>query len=304
MFFSCQINNFQVQVQVRVQVLKAGFVPCPGVKLMAPYLTTKDWEYCWWFSLHGLSLYTEKLNTWYICNRIWLSSQFTSLQNTESLRSWYIRFFINSKTRDNKKKYNSSGFSFPTGIFSAWGSFIAPYHMTTAFRITGPVVHDIYISFFFVILNNKPLWGESTGHRRWIPLTKASDTERWCFLWSAAQQTAEQTIEMPRIWDAIAPITTASGILWVHVTGGNFHRFSNVADRQMPAVRAVQGAYEWVYILMRTAILLLAMGEMRSSLVVKKNKMNVLKFHENHDFLVWILGTISQTFHVHVTQIS
>ena len=28
------------------------------------------------------------------------------------------------------------------------------------------------------------LWGEITG-RHWIPLTKASDTEFWCFLWSA-----------------------------------------------------------------------------------------------------------------------
>ena len=39
-----------------------------------------------------------------------------------------------------------------------------------------------------------PLWGESTGHR-WIPLTKASDAELWCFLWSAPKQTFEQTIE-------------------------------------------------------------------------------------------------------------
>ena len=29
-----------------------------------------------------------------------------------------------------------------------------------------------------------PLCGEFTGHR-WIPLTKASDVELWCFLWSA-----------------------------------------------------------------------------------------------------------------------
>ena len=29
-----------------------------------------------------------------------------------------------------------------------------------------------------------PLYGQFTGHR-WIPLTKASDAERWCFLWSA-----------------------------------------------------------------------------------------------------------------------
>ena len=30
-----------------------------------------------------------------------------------------------------------------------------------------------------------PLWGESTGHR-WIPLTKASDTELWCFFFISA----------------------------------------------------------------------------------------------------------------------
>ena len=31
-----------------------------------------------------------------------------------------------------------------------------------------------------------PLCGEFTGHR-WIPLTKASDAEIWCFLWSAPE---------------------------------------------------------------------------------------------------------------------
>ena len=46
-----------------------------------------------------------------------------------------------------------------------------------------------------------PLWGESTG-LRWIPLTKTSDADLWCFLWSAPEQTGEQTIEMPAIWDA------------------------------------------------------------------------------------------------------
>ena len=43
-----------------------------------------------------------------------------------------------------------------------------------------------------------PLWGEFTGHR-WIPLTKASDAELWCFLWSAPEQTVEQTIQTPVI---------------------------------------------------------------------------------------------------------
>ena len=31
-----------------------------------------------------------------------------------------------------------------------------------------------------------PLWGEFTGHQ-WIPLTKASDAEQWCFIWSAPE---------------------------------------------------------------------------------------------------------------------
>ena len=50
-----------------------------------------------------------------------------------------------------------------------------------------------------------PLWGEFTGHR-WIPLTKASDAELWCFPWSAPEQTVDQTIETPVIWDAITLI--------------------------------------------------------------------------------------------------
>ena len=50
-----------------------------------------------------------------------------------------------------------------------------------------------------------PLCGEFTGHL-WIPLTKASDVEPWCFLWSAPEQTVEQNIGTPVIWDAIALI--------------------------------------------------------------------------------------------------
>ena len=53
-----------------------------------------------------------------------------------------------------------------------------------------------------------PLWGESTGDR-WIPLTKASDAELWRFLWFAPEQTVEQTIETPVIWDATVPIMTS-----------------------------------------------------------------------------------------------
>ena len=52
------------------------------------------------------------------------------------------------------------------------------------------------------------LWGESTGHR-WIPVTKASDAELWCFLWSSPEQTTEQAVETPVIWDAKALIVTS-----------------------------------------------------------------------------------------------
>ena len=52
------------------------------------------------------------------------------------------------------------------------------------------------------------LGGESTGHR-WIPLIKASEAELWCFLWSVSEQTVEQTIETPVIWDAIELIMTS-----------------------------------------------------------------------------------------------
>ena len=52
------------------------------------------------------------------------------------------------------------------------------------------------------------LWGEFTGHR-WIPLTKASDAELWCFLWATPGQTVEQTLETPVIWDTIVLIMTS-----------------------------------------------------------------------------------------------
>ena len=44
---------------------------------------------------------------------------------------------------------------------------------------------------------------EFTGNR-WIPLTKASATELWCFLWSAPEPIIEQTRETPVICDAVA----------------------------------------------------------------------------------------------------
>ena len=62
-------------------------------------------------------------------------------------------------------------------VMHCWGMVTSPNG--NIFRVTGP------------------LWGEFTGHR-WIPLTKASDAELWCFLRSVPEQTVEQTIETHR----------------------------------------------------------------------------------------------------------
>ena len=53
-----------------------------------------------------------------------------------------------------------------------------------------------------------PLWGEFISHRS-FPLTQASDAEFSSFLSSAPEQTIDQTIETPVIWDAMALIMTS-----------------------------------------------------------------------------------------------
>ena len=58
-----------------------------------------------------------------------------------------------------------------------------------------------------------PLWGESTCHR-WIPLTKVSEPQLWCFLSSVPEQTVEQTIEMLVIWEVIGLIMMS--LQWFH----------------------------------------------------------------------------------------
>ena len=56
-----------------------------------------------------------------------------------------------------------------------------------------------------------PLCGECTGHW-WIPLTKASDSELWCFLRAAGdlrRNRAHYDVSVIVIWDAIALIVTS-----------------------------------------------------------------------------------------------
>ena len=81
------------------------------------------------------------------------------------------------------------------------------YYIVTCHRlfISGAYSLVVYIvmtsSYGNISRVNGPLRGKTTGHR-WIPLKKTSDSELWCFLWSAPYQTMEQTIDTPVIWDS------------------------------------------------------------------------------------------------------
>ena len=73
------------------------------------------------------------------------------------------------------------------------------------FRVTGPLCVCVCVGG-----GGGGGGGGSTGHR-WIPLTKTSNAELWCFLWCAPEQKAEQTVQVLVIWDAMALIMTS---LW------------------------------------------------------------------------------------------
>ena len=68
-----------------------------------------------------------------------------------------------------------------------WHWFLLRKFVTAA--ITVRATHDDVIRWKH-FPRHWPLCGEFAGHRR-IPLTKASDAELWCFLWSELEQTVE-----------------------------------------------------------------------------------------------------------------
>ena len=68
-----------------------------------------------------------------------------------------------------------------------------------------------------IFLNNGLLWGEFTGHRG-IPLTKASDSELWCFLWSVPEQADDK--QLRRRW-----LEIPSSSLWRHCNVVRRHRY-------------------------------------------------------------------------------
>ena len=102
---------------------------------------------------------------WLIIGKVhWQSSKANFARDTSAINHW-------NKFEDYLPKIS---FKYPIG---QWVTERKTVIMMTSsngniFRVTGP------------------LCGEFTGHR-WIALTKVSDAELWCFLWSAPEQTVE-----------------------------------------------------------------------------------------------------------------
>ena len=91
-------------------------------------------------------------------------------------------------------------------------SQVLPMVLIAQFNITRVKNLEIFCEYHDDVLKWKHFsryWSFVMGNYRWIRLTTASDAELRHFLWSAHEQTIEQTIETLMIWDAIALIMTS-----------------------------------------------------------------------------------------------
>ena len=98
-------------------------------------------------------------------------------------------------------------------------------HKAWRFKMLNRVSVNEFIKLSKIFYNGTTVWGHSKMEKKlswWrhqletfytlpalsegIHITKANDTEFWCFLWSAPEQTVEQTIKTSVIWNAIALI--------------------------------------------------------------------------------------------------
>ena len=94
-----------------------------------------------------------------------------------------------------------------------------------------------------------PLCGEFTAYR-WIPITKASDAELWWLLRSPPEQTVEQTMETPVIWDATLLIITSLQFIvfaWNSELDNNPHHLQSYLRQQMRCFVYMVWA-QWSYI--------------------------------------------------------
>ena len=99
-------------------------------------------------------------------------------------------------------------------------------------RFIGQYVHSRVNMFHDDVIKWKhfprsgPLRGEFTGNQ-WIPLTKASDTELWCFLWFAPEQ----------------PVSKQSSQRRFETTTRSWWRHGNVVGVMTPISRLSEGLW-------------------------------------------------------------
>ena len=90
-----------------------------------------------------------------------------------------------------------------------------------------------------------PLYGEFTGHR-WIPCTKASDAELWCFLWSALLQLHLHSRLIIRLqWIRQSMMTSSNG---------NIFRFTGPLCGEFTGLRWIPLTSQWLGALMFSLI--------------------------------------------------
>ena len=97
-----------------------------------------------------------------------------------------ISLWFNIQRIETENSLSSLSFyAWPKRETSGWGN---SYLEVNAQKMRISVIHMLLLIMMMSSNGNifrvtGLLWGEFTGHR-WIPRTKASDAELWCFLWS------------------------------------------------------------------------------------------------------------------------
>ena len=126
-----------------------------------------------------------------------------------------------------------------------------------------PMNHMMTSSNGNIFLVTGPLWGEFTGHR-WIPLTKASDAELWCFLSSVpelrlSKQSWGWWFETPscsllRHRDESCFLAAACFGPWEHGPQHGFARIRRWTVKQQPT-KVCTLSIRWIYNVIRVPLL-------------------------------------------------
>ena len=195
------MTNVSLAIQLSLSILDWPWYRWPS--LYRDYTLSKDslqghFRLCGCLSLrclvHGITICSLCVGPLFEKSNLHeLTCNFDISKNMYSLSCVYI---------DNIYQYTSPHKKFNSFLFLCF-HFI---YFVLLFRIdliitlpNGCIYHlNLYITVMYMMTSSNwnifrdtgPLCGKFTGHG-WIPITKASDAELWCFLWSAPDLTLE-----------------------------------------------------------------------------------------------------------------